>query len=186
LAVIQVDAHIDTWDTYFGMKYTHGSFMRRSIEEGLVDTAHTIQVGIRGALFKQQDWSEVHEFGMEILTMDAVSEWPVERTVSAIRHRVGAAPVYITFDIDGVDPAFCPGTGAPEVGGLTSQQTIAILNGLAGLNVVGADVVEVIPAYDPTQITALFAARVGYELLGLIACHRRAQEHERESTMPRF
>jgi guanidinobutyrase / D-arginase len=172
VAVLQIDAHLDTWDTYFGSKYTHGSFMRRAIEEGLVDTAHTLQVGIRGPLFSPQDMEDVRQLGIEILPMDAMVDWSVEQIVAAIRARVGHAPVYLTFDVDGVDPAFTPGTGTPEVGGLTSQQAMALLPRLVGLNLVGADVVEVAPAYDPSSITALLAARVGYEILGLFACQR--------------
>jgi agmatinase len=172
VAVLQVDAHLDTWDTYFGSKYTHGSFMRRAVEEGLVDAAHTLQVGIRGPLFSPDDMETVHALGLEILPMDAMVDWRVEQIAQAIRARVGSAPVYITFDVDGVDPAFTPGTGTPEIGGFTSQQAMALLWNLQGLNLVGADVVEVAPAYDPTGITALFAARVGYEILGLLACQR--------------
>lgn len=174
VAVLQVDAHLDTWDSYFGSKYTHGSFMRRAIEEGLVDVAHSIQIGIRGALFGPEDMAEVARLGIQVMPMDAIVDWPVDKITSAIRSRVGSAPVYVTFDIDGVDPAFTPGTGTPEIGGFTSQQMMAILNRLTGFDIVGADVVEVAPAYDPTGITALFAARVGFELLGVIACKRKA------------
>ena len=170
VAVLQVDAHLDTWDSYFGNKYTHGSFMRRAIEEEIVDVTHTLQVGIRGPLFSPQDMDDVRQLGIEILPMDAIVDWHVEKIVAAIRARIGDAPVYLTFDVDGVDPAFTPGTGTPEIGGFTSQQAMAILWGLKGMNIVGADVVEVAPAYDPTGITALFAARVGYEILSLIAC----------------
>ena len=174
IAVLQIDAHLDTWDNYFGSKYTHGSFMRRAIEEGLVDTAHTLQAGIRGPLFSPQDMADVSTLGIEILPMDAMVDWTVDRISETIRERIGAAPVYITFDVDGVDPAFTPGTGTPEIGGLTSQQAMALLHRLSGLNIVGADVVEVAPAYDPTGITALFAARVGYEILSLVACQRKS------------
>jgi agmatinase len=173
IAVLQIDAHLDTWDSYFGSKYTHGSFMRRAIEEGLVDIAHTLQVGIRGPLFSSEDMADVRRLGIEILPMDAIVDWPVDRIAAAIRARVGSGPLYITFDVDGVDPAFTPGTGTPEIGGFTSQQIMALLNQLVGLNIVGADVVEVAPAYDQTGITPLLAARVGYEILGLLACQRK-------------
>jgi len=169
VAVLQVDAHLDTWDTYFGNKYTHGSFMKRAIEEGLVDVAHTLQVGIRGPLFSPQDMADVHALGIEILPMDAIVDWTVEQIAAAIHARVGSAPVFLTFDVDGVDPAFAPGTGTPEIGGFTAQQMMALLHRLRGLNFIGADVVEVSPAYDNAGITALLAARVGFEVLGLLA-----------------
>jgi agmatinase len=173
LSVLQIDAHIDTWDSYFGSKYTHGSWMRRAIEEGLVDVAHSLQLGIRGALFGQEDMADVRRFGLEILPMDAIVDWPVDRIAGAIRSRVGSGPLYITFDIDGVDPAYAPGTGVPEVGGLSSLQAMTLLNQLAGLPIAGADVAEVSPPYDSSGITALLAARAGYEMLCLIACNRR-------------
>lgn len=172
VAVLQIDAHLDTWDSYFGNKYTHGSFMKRAIEEGLVDVAHTLQVGIRGPLFSAQDLSDVTALGIAILPMHQMVDWTVEEMAQAVHARVGDAPVYLTFDVDGVDPAFTPGTGTPEIGGLTSQQLVALLHRLRGLHLVGADVVEVAPAYDPTGITALMAARAGYELLCLLALRR--------------
>jgi len=174
VAALQVDAHLDTWDTYFGNKYTHGSFMRRAIEEGLVDVAHTLQVGIRGPLFSERDMDDVRALGIEILPMDAIVDFTVAQIAAAIHARVDRAPVFLTFDVDGVDPAFTPGTGTPEIGGFTSQQMIALLHRLRGLQLVGADIVEVAPAYDNAGITALFAARVGYEVLGLLALQRQA------------
>lgn len=172
VAVLQIDAHLDTWDSYFGSKYTHGSFMKRAIEEELVDVTHSLQVGIRGPLFSPNDMDDVRALGIEILPMDAIVDWRVEQIAAAIHAKIGSTPVYITFDIDGMDPAFAPGTGTPEIGGFTSQQMMALLHRLRGLNIVGADIVEVAPAYDPTGITALLAARVGYEILGLIAAQR--------------
>lgn len=176
VAVLQIDAHLDTWDSYFGNKYTHGSFMRRAIEEGLVDTGHTLQVGIRGPLFGPKDMEDVRALGIEILPMDAIVDWTVEQIAAAIRARIGDAPVYLTFDVDGVDPAFTPGTGTPEIGGFTGQQTMALLHRLRDLNLIGADVVEVSPAYDTAGITALFAARVGFEILSWMALRRKSSE----------
>ena len=173
VAVLQFDAHLDTWDTYFGSKYTHGSFMRRAMEEGLVDAGGSLQVGIRGPLFGAEDMETVHALGLEILPMDGIVDWPVERILSAIRGRIGVRKVYLTFDIDAVDPAFTPGTGTPEVGGFTSQQAVAIIQGLTDLDIIGADVVEVAPSHDPAQITSLMAARLGFEILSLIALNRR-------------
>ena len=175
VAVLQVDAHLDTWDTYFGNKYTHGSFMRRAIEEDLVDVTHTLQVGIRGPLFSPQDMQDVAALGIQILPMDAIVDWTVDQIAAAIHARIGDAPVFLTFDIDGVDPAFAPGTGTPEIGGFDTQQIIALLHRLRGLNLIGADIVEVAPAYDNSGITALLGARVGFEVLGLMALQRRAK-----------
>lgn len=175
VAVLQVDAHLDTWDSYFGSKYTHGSFMKRAIEEELVDVNHSLQVGIRGPLFSDKDMDDVRALGIEILPMDAIVDWQVDAIAEAIHARVGSAPVYITFDVDGVDPAFTPGTGTPEIGGFTSQQIIALLHRLRGLNLVGADIVEIAPAYDNAGITALLGARVGYEILSLLAVRHKTQ-----------
>ncbi len=175
VAVLQIDAHLDTWDTYFGNKYTHGSFMKRAIEEELVDVNHSLQVGIRGPLFSRKDMDDVRALGIDILPMDAIVDWTVDQIAAAIHARVGNAPVFLTFDVDGVDPAFTPGTGTPEIGGFTSQQMIALLHRLRGLNLVGADIVEVSPAYDTAGITALFAARVGFEVLSLLGLQRQAK-----------
>ena len=172
VAVLQIDAHLDTWDSYFGNKYTHGSFMKRAIEEELVDVNHSLQVGIRGPLFSPKDMDDVRALGIEILPMDAIVDWKVDEIANAIHKKIGNAPVYITFDVDGVDPAFAPGTGTPEIGGFTSQQMMALLHRLRGLNIIGADIVEVSPAYDNAGITALLAARVGYEILGLVALQK--------------
>lgn len=174
IAVLQVDAHLDTWDSYFGSKYTHGSFMKRAIEEELVNVSHSLQVGIRGPLFSENDMDDVRALGIEILPMDAIVDWRVDDIAAAIHHKIGKAPLYITFDVDGVDPAFAPGTGTPEIGGFTSQQMMALLHRLRGLNIIGADIVEVSPSYDSAGITALLAARVGYEILGLMALQKKA------------
>lgn len=173
VAVLQFDAHLDTWHSYFGSLYTHGSFMKRAIEEELVNVSHSLQVGIRGPLFSPNDMADVRALGIEILPMDAIVDWKVDEIAAAIHARVGDAPVYITFDVDGVDPAFAPGTGTPEIGGFTSQQIMALLHRMRGLNIIGADIVEVSPAYDTAGITALLGARVGYEILGLLALQQK-------------
>lgn len=175
VAVLQIDAHLDTWHSYFGNLYTHGSFMKRAIEEELVDVNHSLQVGIRGPLFSAQDMDDVRALGIEILPMDAIVDWTVEQIAQVIHARIGNAPVYITFDVDGLDPAFAPGTGTPEIGGFTSQQMMALLHRLRGLNLVGADIVEVSPAYDNSGITALLAARVAFEILSLLALQHAKQ-----------
>jgi len=173
VAVIDFDAHTDAWDSYFGERYTHGTWMRRAIEEGLVDAGHSIEVGLRGSLYGPTDWSILEtELGLAYLTTEQVCGLGMPASSEAIRDRVADRPVFVTFDIDVVDPAFAPGTGTPETGGLSSREAIAIVRGLAGLHFIGFDVVEVIPAYDPAGQTALVAANLAYEMLSLVALRR--------------
>lgn len=173
LALVQFDSHPDTWDAYFGMKHTHGTPFRRAVEEGLLRPERSIQVGMRGSIYDERDWDDAREMGFELLSTDAVRKIGIPETIERIRERVDDARVYVSFDVDFVDPAFAPGTGTPEIGGFTSREAQEFLRGLAGLDVVGADVVEVYPAYDPAQITALLAANVAHELLTLIALRER-------------
>jgi agmatinase len=165
LALVQFDAHIDTWDEYFGGKYFHGTPFRRAIEEGVVDGRRFVQVGIRGPMYGEDDFDFHHEHGITMIDIDQVKNRGVAWTVDRIRSVVNGA-TYMTFDIDCVDPAFAPGTGTPEVGGLTSHEAQHLVRGLAGLTLVGGDIVEVAPVFDgPGQITALLAANVMFELL---------------------
>jgi agmatinase len=172
VALLHFDAHLDTWDTYFGAAYTHGTPFRRAWEEGLLLADRATHVGIRGPLFSREDLVDDARFGFEIVTaMDVLDEG---RRVIAdrVRDRLGDAPVYVSIDIDVLDPAFAPGTGTPEAAGLTSRELLGILRGLAGVNLVGADIVEVAPPYDTAEITAVAASHAAYELLALFA--RRA------------
>ena len=147
--------------------------MRRAIEEGLVDTAHSIEVGLRGPLYDAGDWTSLRtELGLEYLTTEDVLRIGPEATAAAIRERVGDRPAFISFDIDVVDPAFAPGTGTPEPGGLSSHDALAIVRHLTGIDFVGFDVVEVIPAYDPAAQTAFLAANLAFEMLSLVALRR--------------
>jgi agmatinase len=174
VAVIDFDSHTDAWDSYFGEKYNHGTWMRRAIEEGLVDTAHSIEIGLRGPIYDREDWTGLRsELGLEYLTTEDVLARGPARTAAAILDRVGDRPAFVSFDIDVVDPAFAPGTGTPEPGGLSAHDALAIVRALRGVRLVGADVVEVIPAYDPAGQTAFLAANLAYELLSLIALERR-------------
>jgi agmatinase len=169
LALLHFDAHLDTWDTYFGAAYTHGTPFRRAWEEGLLLEDRATHVGIRGPLFSPEDLVDDARFGFEIMTaMDVLDEG---RRVIAdrVRERLGAAPVYVSIDIDVLDPAFAPGTGTPEAGGLTSRELLGILRGLAGIELVGADIVEVAPPFDHAEVTAVAASHVAYELLALFA-----------------
>ena len=173
VAVIDFDSHTDAWDSYFGEKYNHGTWMRRAIEEGLVDVGRSIEVGLRGSLYGAEDWTSLRsELGLEYLTTEQVLARGPEATAAAIRERVGDRPAFISFDIDVVDPAFAPGTGTPEPGGLSAHDALAIVRALRGIDFVGFDVVEVIPAYDPAAQTSTLAANLAYEMLSLVALLR--------------
>jgi agmatinase len=175
VAVIDFDSHTDAWDSYFGEKYNHGTWMRRAIEEGLVDVERSIEVGLRGPIYAAEDWTNLRdELGLDYLTTEDVLRIGPEATAARIRDRVGEGPAFITFDIDVVDPAFAPGTGTPEPGGPTAHDALTIVRGLTGIEFVGFDVVEVIPAYDPAQQTAFLAANLAYEMLSLVARRRMA------------
>jgi agmatinase len=173
LALVQFDSHPDTWDAYFGEKHTHGTPFRRAVEEGLLRPERSIQVGMRGSIYDEGDWNAAREMGFALVPTDAVRKIGVRETIGRIRERVDDAKVYVSFDVDFVDPAFAPGTGTPEIGGFTSREAQEFVRGLRGLNMVGGDVVEVYPQYDPAQITALLAANVAHEFLSLIALLRR-------------
>jgi agmatinase len=171
LALVQFDAHIDTWGDYFGGKYFHGSPFRRAIEERIVSPTHYVQVGIRGPMYGEEaDFAYQREQGVTTIDIGMVKRDGPDATMARVRDIVGGRPLYVTFDIDAVDPAFAPGTGTPEVGGLTSYEAQAMLRALAGLRLAGCDVVEVAPPFDgPGQITSLLAANLMFELLCVIA-----------------
>jgi agmatinase len=169
MALVHFDAHLDTWDTYFGMPYTHGTPFRRAFEEGLLASDRSVHVGIRGPLYSTRDLSDDAGMGFAIISTMDVARRGVDDAVARIRERVGDLPVYLSVDIDVLDPAHAPGTGTPEPGGLTTRELQAILRGLDGLDLAGADVVEVAPPYDHAELTALAAANVVYEYLGLFA-----------------
>lgn len=175
LAMVQIDAHLDSWDSYFGNRYTHGTFLRRLLEEGIVDGAHSVQVGIRGPLFGPEDLEVVRGFGIEVITSEEAAASSVQHIVERIAAKVAGRPLYLSFDIDAVDPAFAPGTGTPEVGGLTSLQAIQLVQGLVGLPLAGAEIVEVSPPFDQGQITALLAARLILEILSVVALNRQSR-----------
>ena len=169
LALLHFDAHLDTWDTYFGAAYTHGTPFRRAWEEELLLADRATHIGIRGPLFSPEDLVDDARFGFEIVgAMDVLDEGR-QAVADRVRARLGDAPVYVSIDIDVLDPAFAPGTGTPEAGGLTSRELLGTLRGLAGANVVGADIVEVAPPYDHAEVTAVAASHAAYELLGLFA-----------------
>ncbi len=169
IALVHFDAHLDTWDTYFGAAYTHGTPFRRAFEEGLLAPGRSAHVGIRGPIFGLEDLVEDAGMGFEIVTTVDVAREGVDAAIERVRARVGDSPVYVSIDIDVLDPAHAPGTGTPEPGGLTTREMMLILRGMAGLPVIGADVVEVAPPYDHAELTALAAANLAYECLALFA-----------------
>jgi agmatinase len=173
LALVQFDSHPDTWDSYFGERHTHGTPFRRAVEEGLLDTSRSIQVGMRGSIYDRGDWDDAREMGFDLVPTEEVRELGIPSVIDRILGRTGGAKVYVSFDVDFVDPAYAPGTGTPEIGGFTSREAQVFVRGLAGLQIVGCDVVEVYPAYDHAQITALLAANVAHEFLSLLALSKK-------------
>jgi len=169
VALLHFDAHLDTWDTYFGAAYTHGTPFRRAFEEGLLDTDALSHVGIRGPLYARGDLDDDARMGFGIVTAADVMRRGVDEVVAGLRERIGDRPLYVSIDIDVLDPAHAPGTGTPEAGGLTSRELLEILRGLRDTRLVGADVVEVAPPYDHADMTAVAASHVCYDLVSLLA-----------------
>jgi agmatinase len=168
LALIQLDAHGDTWDEYFGQRFFHGTTFKRAVEEKLIEPAASVQAGLRGSLYGAEDLDSARALGFAVLPCDKLRDFGSGSFASLARERIGRRPVFLSFDIDVLDPAFAPGTGTPEVGGLSTAEALSILRALHGINLIGADVVEVSPPYDgPGQPTALAAANIAYELLSL-------------------
>jgi agmatinase len=169
LALVHFDAHLDTWDTYFEAPYTHGTPFRRASEEGLIVKGRSAHVGLRGSLYDRQDLADDEALGFTAVHSRDVDAIGIPGIIDRIRARVGDRPLYVSVDIDVLDPAFAPATGTPEAGGLTSRELLAILRGLQPLRLVGADIVEVAPAYDHAEITAVAAANLAYEFVTLLA-----------------
>ena len=173
LAILQFDSHTDTWDTYFaGQKHSAGTAFRRGVEEGWIDARASIQAGMRGSLFTRSDVQQSVDLGYEVVTTDEMLDGGIETLAGRIREKFRGRKVFLSFDMDIVDPAFVPGVQTPEAGGPTAREILRLLRSLRGLNLVGADVVEMNPNYDAGQITALLAATVGAEILALIAAWR--------------
>jgi agmatinase len=172
VALVHFDAHLDTWDTYFNAPTTHGTIFRRAFEENLLVEDHSIHVGIRGPIYEQRDLDDDERFGFRTVRASDVDELGLAGVIDAITERTGDLPVYLSIDIDVLDPAFAPGTGTPEAGGLNSRELLTILRGLTRLNLVGGDVVEVAPAYDHAEITAIAAATVIFDMITLLSLRR--------------
>lgn len=170
VGMVHFDAHTDTWDSYFGgEKYTHGTPFRRAIEEGLLDPKRVIQIGIRGSVYDLDDDRWGLEQGIRIIYIEDYFRMGPDAVIAEARRVVGDGPTYLSFDVDGIDPAFTPGTGTPEVGGYTPAEAQKMLRGLRGIDFVGADVVEVSPPFDQSGNTALVAANLMFEILALLA-----------------
>jgi agmatinase len=175
VALVHFDAHLDTWDTYFDAPVTHGTMFRRAFEENLLVEDHSIHVGIRGPVYGHADLADDRRFGFRTIRASDIDDLGIGGTIEAITDRAGDLPVYLSVDIDVLDPSFAPGTGTPEVGGLTSRELLRVLRGLTGLHLVGADVVEVAPAYDHAEVTALAAATVIFDMITLLALRGKGQ-----------
>ncbi|MBN3821434.1 agmatinase [Paraburkholderia sp. Se-20369] len=165
VAVVHVDAHADVNDTMFGEKIAHGTPFRRAVEDGLLQCDKVTQIGLRGTGYHADDFDWCRAQGFTVVQAEECWNKSLAPLMAQVRERVGDAPVYLSFDIDGLDPSFAPGTGTPEVGGLTVQQGLEIVRGMKGLNIVGADLVEVSPPYDPVGTTALVGANLAFEML---------------------
>ncbi len=170
VGLIHFDAHSDTNDTYFGdNKYTHGTPFRRAVEEGLIDPKRTIQIGIRGSIYGAEDMAFAEQNGMRVIYIEEYFKMGADKVVEEIRRVIGDGPAYVTFDVDGIDPAYTPGTGTPEIGGYNTYDAQVMIRGLQGLNLVGGDVVEVAPPFDPSGTTALVGATLMFEILCVLA-----------------
>ena len=173
VALVQFDSHTDTMNSYFGRRYNHGTCFRRAVEEGLIDPEHSIQVGIRGSVYSKEDLIASKALGLEMVTAVEIQQVGIAATIQRIHERVSTAKTFVTFDIDFVDAAYAPGTGTPEVGGFTGVEALQAVRGLKGLNLIGFDVVEVLPAHDPSHVTAFLASTVAYEFISLIALKKK-------------
>ena len=173
VALVHFDAHLDTWDTYYGATYTHGTPFRRAAEEKLFLESASMHVGIRGPLYSRDDLKNDEELGFKVIHCDEFQSEGIDHVVKRIRDRVGDNPMYLSIDIDVLDPAHAPGTGTPEIAGMSTRELVGVLRGLAGLNIISADVVEVSPAYDHAELTSLSAATTVFEITNLFAYSKK-------------
>ena len=173
VALVHFDAHLDTWDTYYGAPYTHGTPFRRAAEEKLFLEEASMHVGIRGPLYSKDDLKNDKELGFKVIHCDEFQNEGLDHVIKRIRDRVGDNPMYLSIDIDVLDPCHAPGTGTPEIAGMSSRELVGVLRGLAGLNIISADVVEVSPAYDHAELTSLSAATTVFEITNLFAYSKK-------------
>jgi agmatinase len=173
VGLIDFDSHTDTWDSYWGERYTHGTWCKRAIEEGLIDTRRAVQLGIRGGLYGSEDRGGARALGLHLIPTEELMTRGVDDVLPEVLQRIGSGPVFLSFDIDSIDPGFAPGTGTPEVGGPSSRDALRLVRGLRGIDFVGFDLVEVLPQYDSGQVTSLLAGTLVHEFLALLALRRR-------------
>ncbi len=173
VALVHFDSHSDLCDEVFGQKYNHGTPFRRAIEEGLIDPAHSVQIGMRGSLYDPNEHKMAADLGMLLIPAHKVREMGFEALIRTAMERVGDKPVFLTFDIDFVDPAYAPGTGTPEVAGFTSYESLSLVRAIKDMNFVGFDIVEVLPAYDSGEVTAYLAANIVFEYLSILAAKKK-------------
>ncbi len=169
VGMVHVDAHTDCCDEEMNSKYSHGTPFRRAVEEGLLDPKRTVQIGIRGAANSEECWEFATKHGIRVIYIEEFAHLGVQKVIQEARRVIGNGQTYISFDVDGIDPAFAPGTGTPEIGGILPLEAQTLIRGLRGLNIIGADVVEVSPPFDSSGNTALIASTMMYELLCIIA-----------------
>src|ERR1700736_3701596 len=173
VGLIDFDSHTDTWDNYWGERYTHGTWCKRAIEEGLIDTRRAVQLGIRGSLYGSEDRGGARSLGLHLIPTEGLLQRGVDAVLPEVHQRIGSGPVFLTFDIDFVDPGFAPGTGTPEVGGPSSRDALRLVRGLRGIEFVGFDLVEGQPHYVSGEVTSLLGGTLLHEFLALVALRRR-------------
>lgn len=173
VALVHFDSHLDTWEDYWGLKYTHGTPFRRACEEGLIDVDHSIQIGIRGSQYGPEDIQGSIDLGFQVVTANEIHQDGIQAIGRKIAARVGNAKAFCSFDIDFLDPSCAPGTGTIEVGGFTSYQALYLIRALKEVNFVGFDIVEVLPTIDIAGITASAAANIAHEFLAILALQKK-------------
>jgi agmatinase len=174
VSLVHFDAHSDLWHGYFDKKDTHGTPFRRALEENLIDPSSSCQIGLRGSLYDKKDSTMSEDEGLLGITGPELHNIGIKNAIKLVKKRVGNNSAYLTFDIDFLDPAYAPGTGTPEAGGFTGYEAMMFIRGLKDINFIGYDLVEVMPGYDPTQMTCLLAANIIYEFISLIALQKKA------------
>ncbi|WP_066066825.1 agmatinase [Neobacillus soli] len=176
MSLVHFDSHGDTWDSYFGKKYSHGTMFRRAVEENIVDPFQSIQIGMRGSLYAPDDIKDAEGLGYQVITTQTLKTMTASELGEIIRQRVGNNPTFVTFDVDFLDPVFAPGTGTPEIGGFSTFEAQQFVRQLKGVNIKGFDVVEVLPDRDPARVTSLAAANICYEFISLVAWNKREDQ----------
>ena len=176
VSLLHFDSHADINDEVFGEKFNHGTPFRRAIEEGLIDPNKSVQIGMRGSIYDAGEFKLAADLGLTLIPTHKVREMGIEKTIKKAREVIGENKVFLTFDIDFIDPAYAPATGTPEIGGYTSLEAVQIIRTLKGMNFIGMDIVEVAPMYDVAEITSLLAANIVFEFLSVLAIDKKEKE----------